>query len=68
MGGDLDGTLYKLRDLQPVERRAERERQPQRQRLERQLVVWGPSLISSFLPLLFARGVLFTSSLLEWFY
>lgn len=42
-----------LCDLQPLERRAQCERQPQRQRLERQLVVrWAPQLSSFRAPAL----------------
>jgi len=38
LGSGIDGKLH-IPDLQPVERQAQRELQPQRQQLERQLVV-----------------------------
>ena|SRR3989344_3467953 len=59
-----------VRHVQSLERQAERERQPQRQRLERQLCFRWRAQLSSFLPsssLLVGRGVLFTMSGVEWF-
>lgn len=56
----MEGVLHKmLRDLQPLERRAQRERQPQRQQVESELPLRGRPQLSSFLSRLCGGGVFF---------